>query len=348
MDTLTRNKSYKAIAGAVFAFLVCAGSFTSTPVHADFGDFAGSIDYILSATGDDAISASTGGNAVVRGILLGIKLCTENPLPVGEVYDAGTISVVDGLYKYNDEVCIGYEWFTTNTDHYSNDQPFVFAISKDFTISLSGPITSITSSASFNRYFTLALNASTNSNLIISNSTNANLFTNGSISPRSYQGNYYYYFYGDLTSNASYYDWDRYPTTSLSTIFNVNFDSCSNVIRPQAIVTLPSGDLDPADPYPYIENVVRPYVIENYPEYIDLLPDEEEETGAFNPLEFPPYIPDVDFHDVEIPSETLPTGLTDGAGFWFSAFSTMLDAFNLKSFVILFLCIMLVMVILKI
>lgn len=348
MDTLTRNKSYKAIAGAVFAFLVCAGSFTSTPVHADFGDLAGTVDYILSATGDDAVSASIGGNAVVRGIMMGIKLCTENPLPAGEVYDAGTISVIDGLYKYNDEVCIGYEWFTTNTDHYSNDQPFVFAMSKDFTISLSGSITGITSTASFNRYFTLGVNSSSNSLLAISNSSNANLFTNGSYSARVSAGGYYYYFYGDLTSNANYYDWDRYPTTSLSAIFNADFASCSNVIRPQAIITLPSGDLDPADPYPYIENVVRPYVIENYPEYIDLLPDDEDETGNFDPLEFPPYLPDADFHDVDVPEETLPTGMIDGAGFWFSAFSHLVETFGLKQYVILFLCLVLLLVILKI
>lgn len=74
------------------------------------------------------------------------------------------------------------------------------------------------------------------------------------------------------------------------------------------------------------------------------LPD----VGTLDSLTFPPGLPSVEFNDVELPSEPLPAKALQGAGFWFSSFSNMLDALGVKYIVITFLIIALIMAILKI
>lgn len=74
------------------------------------------------------------------------------------------------------------------------------------------------------------------------------------------------------------------------------------------------------------------------------LPD----VGNLDSLTFPPGLPSVDFNDIELPTEPLPAQMINGATFWFSSFSQMLDALGVKYIVITFLVIALVIAILKI
>lgn len=74
------------------------------------------------------------------------------------------------------------------------------------------------------------------------------------------------------------------------------------------------------------------------------LPD----VGNLDSLTFPPGLPSVDFNDIELPTEPLPAQMINGATFWFSSFSQMLDALGVKYIVITFLIIALVIAILKI
>lgn len=74
------------------------------------------------------------------------------------------------------------------------------------------------------------------------------------------------------------------------------------------------------------------------------LPD----TGELDSLTFPPGLPSASFNDVELPSEPLPAKMLSGASFWFSSFTSMLDALGVKYIVITFLIIALIMAILKI
>lgn len=74
------------------------------------------------------------------------------------------------------------------------------------------------------------------------------------------------------------------------------------------------------------------------------LPD----VGSLDSLTFPPGLPSVQFNDVELPSEPLPEQAIQGVGFWFSAFTDMIDALGVKYIVVTFLVIALVLAILRI
>lgn len=82
--------------------------------------------------------------------------------------------------------------------------------------------------------------------------------------------------------------------------------------------------------------------------WVDLDFNDLPDTGNLDSLTFPPGLPSVDFNDIELPTEPLPAQMINGATFWFSSFSQMLDALGVKYIVITFLVIALVIAILKI
>lgn len=339
-----------ALSGVALGVVSCLAWYDPVPVHADFGNFIGAVDYIEAVEGADAVALSTGGGAAVAGAVIGVYLCTQNPLVLGGYYDGGSVTVISGLYKYDDTVRLGYEFFTSQQT-LSSDAPFTFATAYDFEIRVSGSMSSYSTLVSYNNYFDTILGSTSNSNLAISNGRGNGLFTNGSYAARGSAPNYYYRFGGSLsTSGGQYKDWDLYPTTSLSNIFTTDPVNASNVIQVTSRVTLPTGDIDPADPDTYIENVLRPWVVENYPEYIYLLPEEPQPESQYatddivpgipkdwtiiNPeLPTSPHldltIPEGDFQAID-PGDTF-TGFASGVGFWWSMVNEILTTFHIKT-----------------
>ena len=345
-----RFTPYIVLAGFLSALITTSLTFEEpVPVHADFGELGGAVDYIEAVEGADAVALSSGGGAAVAGAVLGVYLCTRNPLVLGGYYDGGNVTVISGLYKYNDEIRLGYEFFT-DTQNLSSDAPYVFATAKDFEIGVTGSISSYSATVSYNNYFSLIFGSTSNSNLAISNFRGNGLFTQGAYAARGKAPNYYYRFGGSLsTSGTQYKDWDLYPTTSLSNIFYYEPVDAGNVIQVTSRVTLPTGELDPANPDIYIENVLRPWVVENYPEYIYLLPEPPQPESQYatddivpgipkdwtiiNPeLPTAPHfeinVPDADFSVLDV-SETIAQYVIP-IGFWFTLLDQTLDALHLK------------------
>lgn len=339
-----------ALSGVALGVVSCLAWYDPVPVHADVGELGGAVDYIEAVEGADAVALSTGGGAAVAGAVIGVYLCTKNPLVLGGYYDGSNVTVISGLYKYNDEIRLGYEFFT-DSQNLSSDAPYVFATAKDFEIGVTGSISSYSVTLSYNNYFSLIFGSTSNSNLAISNFRGNGLFTQGAYAARGNAPNYYYRFGGSLsTSGSQYKDWDLYPTTSLSGIFYYEPVDANNVIQVTSRVTLPTGELDPANPDTYIENVLRPWVVENYPEYIYLLPEPPQPESQYatddiipgipkdwtiiNPeLPTSPHldltIPDGDFQDID-PGDTF-TGFASGVGFWWSMVNEILTTFHIKT-----------------
>lgn len=69
--------------------------------------------------------------------------------------------------------------------------------------------------------------------------------------------------------------------------------------------------------------------------------------GSINDLVLPPGIPSASFNAPEIPEKPLPQKMLDGAGFWFTQFNNLLDGLGVKWIVIIFMCVALLMTILK-
>lgn len=82
--------------------------------------------------------------------------------------------------------------------------------------------------------------------------------------------------------------------------------------------------------------------------WIDVDLSDIPDMGELDSLVFPPGLPSVTFNDVELPSEPLPAKMVQGASFWFTQFSNMIDSLGVKYIVIIFLIIALIMAILKI
>lgn len=382
MVTLIQNKSYKAIAGAVFAFLVFAGSFSPLYVSAEdvpqnftvwIDGIDGKLDSLLesyvASSGNPELQASYYGAVVACSAWSAYaQYCYHSidALPPGDGNASGSVPV-SGLwfgwyYLPNDQsytdpkscTIFGYGYNGDAVALYNKDSVIV-ASASDFTIQLD---------ASVPDFSTLWINAQNPSNGILRYALNY-----------EYNNQFYYQQYWSGVSATGIF---------LDSSFSSGLRPVAVSIPSSGAIVLPSYDVatyvkNPtiSDPVPLcgqlynapstytnylvypgstsdINDIVDTIHDELFTDFPNFMPDLWEDldspatTDSFDDLTFPPYIPDVDFHDVEIPSETLPTGLTDGAGFWFSAFSTMVEAFNLKSFVILFLCIMLLMVILKI
>lgn len=343
---MKNHKFIYAATGAALAVVACLSAYDPIPVYADFGELGGAVDYIEAVEGSDAVALSTGGGAAVAGAVIGVYLCTRNPLVLGGYYDGGNVTVISGLYKYNDEIRLGYEFFT-DQHNLSSDAPFTFATAYDFEIGVTGSISSYSASVSYNRYFDCIIGSTSNSMLAISNFRGNGLFTQGSYSARGNAPNYYYRFGGNLsTSGSQYIDWDLFPTTSLSDIFYYEPVDATNVIQVTSRVTLPTGELDPANPDVYIENVLRPWVVENYPEYIYLLPDPEPQpTETLDPSETMPGLPVIELPTVPAPDYDLelPEKMIEGAGFWFTALTSVLEEFGWLSLVIVLVVIAIVL-----
>lgn len=336
--------------GVALAVVACLSAYDPIPVYADSDELDAAVEDIEGAVDAGAVALSTGGGAAVAGAVMGVYLCTKNPLVLGGYYDGGNVTVISGLYKYNDEIRLGYEFFT-DTQNLSSDAPYVFATAKDFEIGVTGSISSYSATVSYNNYFSLAFGSTSNSNLAISNFRGNGLFTQGSYAARGNAPNYYYLFGGSLsTSGGQYKDWDLYPTTSLSDIFYYEPVDANNVIKVTSRVTLPTGELNPANPDVYIENVLRPWVVENYPEYIYLLPEPPQPESQYatddivpgipkdwtiiNPeLPTSPHldltIPEGDFQAID-PGDTF-TGFASGVGFWWSMVNEILTTFHIKT-----------------
>lgn len=376
MNTLTKSKHYKAVCGAVFAFLVCAGSFVPTPVYADLSSSdvwtlvnAGLVSspavkalknsvveqYTSLSPGELAmLEYEVGAVMAVGSVVLAQDWATEHGVEYNGITGSFTVT---GLSRYVNssnnlmEICCssciaGPSGFIFNSDVGN------FAVLP--VVSNGGSFTAryYTFDNLYTPWFVLEDNFSNNGAdcQLSFDSSGIFDFHNGvgtflsSYSSRSRE----FYIRGGIRTDWQYiHALNDFTVSWYNNDSAFQFDSGRDIMNYTLQLTMDNIDT-PLDLY----NQAYNKALEDYPEYIDNWVDLEDEfTGSepsqFDSLEFPPYIPQVDFHDVELPSETLPTGLTDGAGFWFSAFSNMVDSFGLKPYVILFLGLILLCVMLK-
>lgn len=334
----TRNKTYKFVCAAVFSVLVLQNGFKKTVAHADFGDLSSSADYILSASGSDADSLAS---SPVAGWILFLNSLKQfySDTQYDLISDGVTFSEISGTYYNGDgekkfaSLFIYSMWRNPSA---SISRDFLIGLSDDFGISCTCPA-SDTFHASFdeekNLYFTYSSN-------VHSSGTSCLV------------GSVYYQSGGSWSANSSpFSDTPVYlDETTLSSRFKVGtYYGLYPIFQGDGKkYDFPSGLMSLAEIDDYFNGEFRDYVVLYYPEYIYLFPDPPRDPLEINQIELPPDLPNADFHDIEIPSETFPTGLTDGAGFWFSAFDDMVTNFGLKPFIIIFLCFILLLVILNV
>lgn len=138
-----------------------------------------------------------------------------------------------------------------------------------------------------------------------------------------------------------------YPAIKITDTYSGT--SFRTLISNATVVTLPSGTMTLAAPWDYINDVALPYVRSHDPDFI--VPDNfvvpTGNDGSINGLVLPPGIPNPQFNSPDIPSDPLPQKMLEGAGFWFTQFSDLLDGLGVTWIVIIFMVVALLMAILR-
>lgn len=332
-----------AVSAGVTLGIACVSSCFSPPteVYADAGSFAGAVDYICSLEGAEAAALNTAGGGYVTGALIGIYLCTRNPISTGSTVNASSIAFCSGTYYNGDLLKRGV--LVACSGNFSGVDGFDFAYSDDFDLYLTGSgiptnfLCEVHDGSGFRYYsylFTPTNSGASTLSALVSNRRASSGCLTGTYScsfGRSYMGVRL-----DITGSSP-----QLNGTNLSTFLSGgDFNGGSS--RPRLLGDtiygrLPSGDIDFANPDLYVNNILRPYIEETYPEYIYLLPDPEPEPiETLDPSETMPGLPVIQLPTVPAPDYDLelPEKMLEGAGFWFTALTEVLDEMGWLAIVI--------------
>lgn len=339
------KKMAAACSGIVLGAVSCLSFYDPVPVHADFGDLAGTADYIMAATGTEAEGFT---ESPVAGWLLMLyvfqqfyydyeyDIAANNGMVLQEM--SGTYMDELGNEKFA-VVCLTENW--TNPSLETWWCPVVY--SDDFGLSVDVPgggslriqYDGASSPARLNLYGSSGLLIHSNSETYLAGSVSGDSV---GLQARPIFGNFDSYLYG--TGLAS-----RFKKWAVNA--NTNFTLKNTA--PAAYELPPSDNMTFANIDAYIQGDFRDYVVEYYPEYIYLLPEPAPEPPQYdtdvvtgipkewtitNPqLPTSPHldltVPDGDFQDID-PGDTL-TGFSSGVGFWWAMVNEFLTTFHIKA-----------------
>lgn len=341
-------------AGALAAACVIA-PYDPVPVHADFGSFVGAYDYVAGLSGSElAEVVALPGGAWLIGVYYGIKICTENPLSVGDSFDMSSMSVYTGYYRTASgaEPKMGAVLTGGSLVYSADSGGFVFALSDDFRLKILGDSGAIPQfSMQYSSYSVsgiLAFYWASPYTATIINDYPSGLISGSYTVPQPGSSR-------SIMCSLSYSGTaaDLYAV-SLSQLFGrIGNDVRTPILHSGAVHgNFPPGTLDPANPDVYVQEVLRPYVETNYPDIVYLLPDKPwepqypSETIVGIPKDWTienPQLPTAPDLTIEIPTADFDSidpvehlePFTDGMGFWWALTSWLLDVTHTKSFVIL-------------
>lgn len=334
---MKKEKIFAVSAGVTLGIACVSSCFSPTEVHADAGSFAGAVDYITTLADAEAVALGSSGGGIVAGVIMGIWMCTRNPIQAGNYYDMSALTTYTCYYKWDGKIQLAFVNIYPDTNFVKADGGYNICTAEHFDISVI-PTTDATASSSLSSNNVICVGV-TNYN---GNGTQIWQDSKGTFTPAISNNNYgnwgYWGRFGigindDVIDPPDYYNY--------SAPFPVRFSSSAPlypVIFQYGSTSSGLGsDLDPADPDTYIQNVVRPWVIENYPEYIYLLPDPPAEPEpTLDPSETMPGLPVIQLPTVPPPEYDmdLPEKMLEGAGFWFTALTEVLDEMGWLAIVI--------------
>lgn len=322
------------------AALVAAASVSAcvspVPAHADFGSFAGFVDYYYTTAGWSAASAIPGGLEVVAAYLM-IKECLSNPITSDGSYDISNFTGGYGQYSHDGALHQGMVCVPSGTYNISDGGVVVFN-TDECSISLS------TDSNSQNLTAATIQSVGTWTNVFYANNANYFYLTpSGSFSASGQIFPCLQNVYFNLQTSGI-------PSWSPQT---VNFDRWLKNTTPKlggvCITNLPSWDITPDTFNTYITDTLNPYLLREYPGTDTLIYAPEADpiypTGDYVgiPKEWTienPVLPTSPQMDIDVPDASLPdlSGIsqyTDGVGFWWSLTGWLMDTFGIREIVLL-------------
>lgn len=266
-------KAFKAVCGVFLAILVAFYSLFSmpvTPVYADDQDDLFAWMAYLYGLGSDAIKAIPGGQYVAPAVWA-VTLCLSNPIQAGHTVSASSISTVGGYYTIDGVEYFGTALLSGDFNYSGSDGGLVVAEGEHFRF----------------KYLLSGTPSQTSYSSQLSGSVYIQTFSGApglQVSVICDKGDYFPSTTSLYTSSGYFDAYFRVlnggsPVALVprTTTYFARSSSVSDLLGQAVVVTLPEGDIDPNDPYTYIENVLRPWVQENYPDAEVLLPESPQE-----------------------------------------------------------------------
>lgn len=341
-----RFTPYLVLAGFTSALITTNLVFEDpVPVHADFGEFASLTDYVDAASGSDAVGIASAAPAVAGG-LWAIRVALENPIHASGYVDASTINYLSGIYYLDGVEKIGSLCYEAG--NFATDTGLVVCGSDDYYITISGASQGyvMENYQGVIQFLGRCSSYDSSESIFFSNSIQHTLVGGSYLcgSPGFYRG--CEFTFSRVASFTS--------TTTLSEFLapsdiqgNSHIPACP--FQAFQTFTLPSGDIDYSNPDLYLENVFRPWVELNYPDYVYLLPEAPQPSSEYATDDIVPGIPkdwtiinpdlpsaphfEISKPDADLtvldPSVTL-SDFSNPIGFWFTLLDRTLDAVHLK------------------
>lgn len=311
------------------------------PAHADFGEFAGAVDYFTGLDSAQVLSLDPAGFAVA-GAVFAANQALNHPITGVGAIDSSNLTTFCGVYRKRNtssefEYKLGTVSVYSESFNASDGEGMAFLASDDYdcVCRFYGTFTSVKASATQNgQSFMIGLGGLGGTGLLeFHNYKNSETAS----TPSSYQA-YSMFNVNTYSSPGVYYSMQDFAALSYQG------NSRPDVIGYAKQVQMPAGTID--SDYPQI---LINWVNENYPEYNYLFPDVPPDpiyptdfvTGIPKDwtVENPP-LPTSPQMDISIPEATLPdlsglTEYTDGVGFWWALMGHIMDIFGIRTIVLL-------------
>lgn len=265
-------KAFKAVIGVFLAILVALYSLFTMPVLPVYADESSELLAFLSLLWAQAstIAGIPGGTAVAS-CVFAVAVASQNSIHTGSTISASSISTAGGYYSIGD----GNVYFAS------------FLLSGDFDYSGSDGGLIVGEGEHFRfKYLLNGIPTQANLSTQVLGSSYIVMFSGApglQVSVLCDKGDFfpaqtsYYTSSGYFDMYYRIYDGSIPTLSSDVTLYFRRSNTPLSLIGDVVTVTLPDGTIDPSSPFTYIENVLRPWVQENYPDAEVLLPESPQE-----------------------------------------------------------------------
>lgn len=334
----------------VVAAVVAAFACSSVPLvaSADFGSFSSVGDYADELSSISPELQSIPGGPQLWTVIQTVRMCLDNPVTTGGAVSFTNSQTIAGYYYHDDDDTtphlVTVYGFPDNYEYHPSDGRFTVYASDEFTVEA----LCITSAQNVATRYQLASGWYSFEFVPVGERATWQVYADNYFTPLSYS-------LDNVTTMTA-----RIAVSSTVILHPADFGLYFSPHVPSAVggqaftVTMPDGDLDPDNPWSYIQDSVKPYFQTNYPETEPYLPDDPwqpiyptGETLLGIPKEWTvenpqiPTSPTVDFVDADAdfsmidPSEVMADNAT-AFDFWWWLTTNVLDLLDLRAIVVLF------------
>lgn len=255
---------------AAVAAVAAAFACSSVPLvaSADFGSFSSVEDYSNELSSISPELQSIPGGPQLWAVIQTVRMCLDNPVDTGGSISFTNSQTIAGYYYHDDDTTphlVTVYGFPDNYQYHPSDGRFTVYASDEFTVEA----LCITSAQNVGTRYQLASGWYSFEFVPIGERATWQVYADNYFTPLSYS-------LDNVTTMTARISTSSSPVILHPADFGLYFSPhIPSPVGGQAFtVTMPDGDLDPDNPWTYIQDSVKPYFQTNYPETEPYLPDD--------------------------------------------------------------------------